>query len=226
MRRGALFVLSGPSGVGKSTIRQRLLKRLDLVYSISYTTRKRRPGEKDGRDYHFVGRKVFERLVRQGEFLEWARVFGECYGTPKRAVLEHIRAGRDVLLEIDVQGAEQIRRKRTLRTKVHFIFVLPPSLEALRERLVKRATEVPTALRARWQGALLEISQAPHFEYLVVNRDLSSAVEALARFISFARDYTSPLPRRCSRSVSAACPVSSLNCASWGLSTFRRESLT
>jgi guanylate kinase len=188
---GSLFVLSGPSGVGKTTLRKLLLARTPgLCYSVSATTRPPRPGEIHGRDYYFLSRGQFERLVRQGEFLEWAWVFGHSYGTLKREVLTRLRHGYDVLLEIDVQGAAQIRRRaRTLSAPVYFLFVLPPSLRALEERLARRGTEPPAALRRRVQGALEELQEAPKFDHLTVNGDLEGALSALERFIWAARRW-------------------------------------
>jgi guanylate kinase len=184
-KRGALFVLTGPSGVGKTTLRRHLLARWPkLSYSVSCTTRPPRPDERHAIDYHFVSRKEFEELIRKGELLEWAWVFGEGYGTPKRFVLQAINSGRDVLLEIDVQGAAKIRRRaRSLKTEVHYLFILPPSLKELRERLKGRGTESPKKERLRLQGAMLELKQLRHFEYLVINRRLEEAVDALTRFI-------------------------------------------
>jgi len=155
-----------------------------LFYSVSCTTRPPRPDERQGRDYHFISRKEFERLIRKGELLEWAWVFGEGYGTPKRPVIKAIDSGLDVLLEIDVQGAAKIRRQaRSLKTEIYSIFVMPPSLEALRERLKQRGTESPEAERLRLQGAMLELKHLKNFDYLVINRTLNEAAEALARFI-------------------------------------------
>ncbi len=188
-RLGSLFVLSGPSGVGKTTLRRLLLARTPgLCYSVSATTRPPRPGEIHGRDYYFLSRGQFEQLVRRGEFLEWAWVFGHGYGTLKREVLTRLQRGDDVLLEIDVQGAAQIRRRaRRLGVPVYFLFVLPPSLRALEERLARRGTEPPAALRRRVQGALRELREAPKFDYLTVNEDLQGALSALEGFIWAAR---------------------------------------
>ncbi len=182
-------MLSGPSGVGKTTLRKLLLARVEgLYYSVSATTRPPRPDEIHGRDYYFLSRGQFEQLVRQGEFLEWAWVFGHGYGTLKREVLTRIRRGYDVLLEIDVQGAAQIRRRaRTLSAPVYFLFVLPPSLRALEERLARRGTEPAAVLQRRLQGALEELHEAPKFDYITVNGDLESALSALERFIRAAR---------------------------------------
>lgn len=188
-RVGALYVLSGPSGVGKSTLRARLLARIErLSYSVSCTTRPPRPGEREGRDYHFVSEEAFQGLIARGAFLEWARVFGHGYGTLKETVWERIRAGWDVVLEIDVQGAAQIRRRaRSFPTDVHFLFVLPPSLAALSERLKRRQTEGPEALHRRLTAARAELDHAPRFEYLVVNREVGEAVRALGHFIHAAQ---------------------------------------
>lgn len=182
-------MLAGPSGVGKSTLRSRLLTRLRRVaFSVSCTTRPAREGEQEGRDYHYLSDAEFQRLIDAGAFLEWARVFGHSYGTLRQTVSRQLEAGRDVLLEIDVQGAAQIRRRaRTIGTPVHYIFVLPPSLEALAARLGGRGTEEPTERDRRLQGNLSELAHASRFEYLVINREVNEAAGAIARFIHAAR---------------------------------------
>ena len=189
-RTGALFVLAGPAGVGKSTLRNELLTRLDrLAFSVSCTTRPRRPTERDGVDYHFISRERFQALQAEDAFLEWAEVHGRhLYGTLKREVNRQTERGRDVLLEIDVQGAAQIRRRaQTLPSAVHFIFVLPPSWDELLERLRNRRTEDPDELDRRLQSAQRELAEAPKFDLLVVNRDLSQALTELTRFVRSAR---------------------------------------
>lgn len=190
---GSLFVISGPSGAGKTTLRRRVLTRMDaLVYSVSCTTRPPRPGEIHGRDYEFVSQSEFEGLIGEGAFLEWAWVFGHGYGTLRRTVLREIHRGQDVLLEIDVQGAAQIRRRaRSLGTRVYYLFILPPSLEDLRERLRRRGTEDPEMARERLEGAWRELTHAPLFDYLVINRDVHKAVEAISQFIQTARGVQS-----------------------------------
>lgn len=189
-RPGALFVLAGPAGVGKSTLRNELLSRLDrLAFSVSCTTRPPRPDERDGVDYHFVSRERFEELVEDGAFLEWAEVHGRyLYGTLLSDVWTDTERGWDVLLEIDVQGAAQIReRAEALPADVHFIFVLPPSWESLLDRLGKRQTEDPDQLERRLQSARAELREAPKFDLLVVNRDVEEALEELIRFVRAAR---------------------------------------
>ena len=189
-RAGALFVLAGPAGVGKSTLRNGLLTRLDrLAFSVSCTTRPRRPTERDGVDYHFIARERFERLIEDGAFLEWAEVHGRfLYGTLLSEVWTQTERGRDVLLEIDVQGAAQIRdRADALPADVHFVFILPPSWETLRQRLSKRQTEDPEQVERRLQSARAELAEAPTFDLLVVNHDVEQALDQLIRFIKAAR---------------------------------------
>jgi len=195
-RTGALFVLAGPAGVGKSTLRNELLARLDrLAFSVSCTTRPRRLNERDGVDYRFISRERFEALRADDAFLEWAEVHGEhLYGTLKSEVQRHSERGLDVLLEIDVQGAAQIRRRsRALSMDVHFVFVLPPSWNDLLERLRQRRTEDPDELERRHelerrlQSAKRELAEAPKFDLLVVNRDVEEALAELTRFVRMAR---------------------------------------
>ncbi len=188
-RQGILFVLTGPSGVGKSTIREQLIANLGLVYSISATTRSPRPGEQDGVDYQFISKEEFERRVAHGEFIEWAWVFGRGYGTPKEPLLREIAQQRDVLLEIDVQGASQVRGlKESLPTTIYYIFVLPPSLRALKERQSKRASDTPEEINKRVQQALREISHAHEFDLVVINDNLDDAVRVISEFVQAARE--------------------------------------
>lgn len=172
-RRGLLVVISGPGGVGKDTLIDMLLARHpELRYSVSYTTRPRRPYEVEGRHYHFVSRPEFERLVAEGELLEHALVGGHLYGTSARQVSEAQAAGADVILKIDVQGAEQVRRRRPDGV---FIFVEPPSMQELERRRALRG-DPPELNRERQRLASWEMSFADHYDYRVVNDDAERAV--------------------------------------------------
>jgi len=180
-RKGRIFVLAGPSGVGKGTLRARALSNVEnLVYSVSCTTRKPRAGERDGVEYHFVSAREFEDELERGMFLEHASVHGNYYGTPRKNVEQEMEAGRDVLLEIDVQGAEQIRR--ILPDSV-LIFISPPSLEVLANRLRERGTESEDKIALRLENAKKEIEQAVKYHYIIVNDDLSSASDELTSII-------------------------------------------
>jgi guanylate kinase len=177
-----LLVLSGPSGVGKGTIVQRLRERFPGLWeSVSYTTRPRRPTEVDGRDYHFVSRPEFEALRDAGGFLEWFEVFGDLKGTPRRPVEEHLAAGDDVVLEIDVQGALRVRG---LLPEAVLVFVAPPSLEELHRRLRDRGTESPAALERRLGEAERELARASEFDHVVVNDDLDRVVAEVAGILA------------------------------------------
>jgi guanylate kinase len=177
-----VFVISGPSGGGKTTIVRRLLRAMPrLVRSVSVTTRPRRAGERAGRDYHFVSPAVFQRLRRCGGLLEWAKVHGAWYGTPKRATRQSLASGRSVVLSIDVQGARQVRR--ALGRGAVLIFVLPPSREALRRRLIGRHTETPAAIRRRLAAAARELACARWYDYRVVNDRLDAAVAQVQQVV-------------------------------------------
>ena len=177
-RHGRVFVISGPSGGGKTTVVDRLRQRLrGLARSISVTTRSPRPGERRGRDYRFVSLETFQQLRRNGELLEWARVHGAYYGTPKRPVLKTLAQGRDIVLSIDVRGAQQVHR--SLKERAVLIFLLPPSMARLRQRLLQRRTETPAAIRRRLAAARREIACASWYDYTVVNDRLSQTVTAV-----------------------------------------------
>jgi len=185
-RKGILFVISAPSGAGKTTLCREAANRLDnLEFSISYTTRPPRPGEENGRDYHFVDEETFLEMVEKGEMAEWARVYNHLYGTPKAPLLKAIEAGKDILLDIDIQGASQI--KAAFPEDAVTIFVFPPSLEALRERLSKRGADAPQVIKERWEKAEEEMAMYPLFRYFVVNDRLEEAIEDLIAVIKAER---------------------------------------
>lgn len=174
-RKGILFVISAPSGAGKTSICREILTLMpELRQSISYTTRAMRPGERDGIDYHFVSLEVFQKMVADGAFAEWARVHGHCYGTAKAFLERNVTAGIDVLLDIDFQGAEQLRRSGLSGV---FIFILPPDMNELRKRLDCRNTDDEATISRRMTNAAREIAEAVKFDYLVVNKVLEEAVE-------------------------------------------------
>ena len=180
--RGMLIVVSSPSGGGKGTLIDRVLKTVPggVSYSVSYTTRQPREGEQDGREYFFVSTGVFEEMIRRGEFLEWANVYGSLYGTSRAQVERERAAGHDIILEIDVQGASSIR---ALVDDAVTVFILPPSFELLRNRLVARGTDSPADLERRLRGAPSEVEQFVHFSYVILNDDINRASAQLASVI-------------------------------------------
>jgi len=180
-RGGLLFVITGPSGVGKTTIIDRLLKEEeDLAYSVSHTTREKRAGERHGRDYYFVDEEEFCRLKGEGEFLEWARVYGEYYGTSRSEVNRKLEKGQDVLMDIDIQGAQGIMASEI---EAAFIFVGPPSKEELLKRLQRRGSEGDEQKDLRLSLAQQELSQVGEFDYLVINDRLEEAVGGLRAIV-------------------------------------------
>lgn len=175
--RGIPFILSGPSGAGKTTLYKKAVDFFpDLRHSISYTTRPPREGDRHGEDYWFVDSDEFDRMVLEGEFLEYARVHGRMYGTSKKDLDEMLGEGLDVILEIDVQGADKVRE--VFRGGV-YVFVLPPSVGACRERLTGRGKDSPEEIEGRLNIALQEIKRALDYDYIIVNDDLESAFERL-----------------------------------------------
>lgn len=178
---GILFVLSGPSGVGKGTVRKKLFEQInDLKYSISVTTRDMRPGEKDGVDYFFKTKNEFKQLIQQNKLLEYAKYVNNYYGTPRKYVSDTLKQGYDVLLEIEVQGALQVKQNFPQGV---FIFLLPPNLEALKMRIMSRGTEDKDLVLGRLQQATKEIKLMEHYDYVVINDDVNRAVTNIKSII-------------------------------------------
>jgi len=186
-KRGNLFIISAPSGAGKTTLVQKLLAATEnLQVSISHTTRPRRPGEQDGRDYHFIDEAAFHALINAGEFLEHARVFDHYYGTSRARVEQQLGEGRDIILEIDWQGARQVREQLP---EAVGIFILPPSYGTLQARLAGRGDDADS-VRRRMDGAARELSHYREYDFLIINDDLERAGRDLAAVIRAAgQDY-------------------------------------
>lgn len=196
MEQGDLFIISAPSGTGKSTLCHRLMEETSNIrFSVSHTTRPPRKGELDGVDYHFITAAQFDSMVKQGEFLEWARVHGNCYGTSRASVLEILEKGTDVLLDIDVQGAMQLRKKIP---QAAFVFVLPPSMKILEERLRRRGTDSEETIKLRLKNAHQELRALKEYDFLIINDDLIRAAGHLQSIV---------LARRCrtARMLEHAC---------------------
>jgi guanylate kinase len=173
-RRGLMLVLSSPSGAGKTTLSRRLLEEDDgVTLSISVTTRKMRPGEKGGRDYHFIDQQRFDALIDKDELLEYAEVFDNYYGTPEKPVMDALAKGHDVLFDIDWQGTQQLREK--VRTDLVSVFILPPSIPELEKRLRARAQDDYETIHRRMAKAGDEMSHWAEYDYVVINRDLDQA---------------------------------------------------
>lgn len=183
--QGNIFVISAASGTGKTTLIARLLQHhSDIRVSVSHTTRAPRRGEENGKHYHFVSVPEFERMIEEGQFVEYAKVYGNYYGTSTQSLESLTRQGVDVILEIDTQGAEQIRRQLP---QAYSIFIAPPSLATLEQRLHQRAADAPQVIAVRLAEARNEIEQARLFDYLVVNDDLAAAEAALLHIIKSQR---------------------------------------
>jgi guanylate kinase len=181
VKRGHLFILSGPAGAGKGTLRKILFRETgDLVYSISCTTRKMRPGEAEGRDYHYISRGEFEKMADRGEFLEWAEVHRNCYGTRKNDVERVLNEGRDMVLEIDVKGCRQIK---DIVPDAIRIFITVPSLDELENRLEERGTETSEQMGVRLRNAAAEMKQAAEYDHVIVNDDIMRASKELGEII-------------------------------------------
>jgi guanylate kinase len=185
-RRGLLLVLSSPSGAGKTTLSRKLLEAdPSISMSVSVTTRAQRPGEEDGRDYHFITKDKFAQLRDAGELLEYAEVFGNFYGTPRKPVEQALQVGKDVLFDIDWQGTQQLAQ--VMEDDLVRIFILPPSAEMLRERLINRQQDSMSVVAKRMAEASSEISHWAEYEYVIVNDDLTSASQAITAILTAER---------------------------------------
>ena len=179
--QGILFVISAPSGAGKTTLLGKVMKQVGgLSFSVSYTTRRPRSNEEDGKDYHFVSPGTFEKMIEKGEFIEWAEVLGNRYGTVLRNLHELDSEKIDILLDIDTQGARNIKEKTESAV---FIFLLPPSPETLRERLLRRGLDSPETIERRLANAWSEMKEAVWYDYVIVNEEVEEALEQLKAII-------------------------------------------
>jgi guanylate kinase len=192
-RRGIPFVVSAPSGTGKTTVCRLLVERdAGIEFSVSHTTRPRRPGERDGHDYHFVSHGEFERLVEAHGFVEWAEYAGNLYGTSFASLDAPLARGRDLLLEVEVQGALQLRERRP---DARFVFLLPPSLAELERRLRGRGTDAPEEVERRLAAVRRELGALDAFDYAVVNEDVERTVEVLLAIVAAERAGDTEAPR-------------------------------
>ncbi len=185
-RRGLLLVMSSPSGAGKTTLSRKLLEAdANIAMSVSVTTRKPRPGEVDGRDYHFISQARFEQMIAAGELLEWATVFGNSYGTPRKPVEEALAKGRDVLFDIDWQGTQQLAQ--AMEDDLVRIFILPPSAEILRDRLIGRNQDSSSVVAKRMAEAPRELSHWPEYDYVVMNDEIENALRQIMAILTAER---------------------------------------
>lgn len=188
LQKGHLFVITAPSGTGKSTIIEMVRGNLgEVYYSISHTTRAPREGEVNGVHYHFVSRQAFEKMIQAGEFIEWAVVYDQLYGTSTSAVESALSSGKDILLDLDIQGALEVKRQFSEST---LIFIFPPSLEVLKERLQNRSMHDDTNIELRMKRAEEEISKCKDYDFLIVNNDLEQSVKEVEAIIISQRART------------------------------------
>lgn len=182
MNKGRVYIISGPSGSGKDTVLKKIFERFpDVAFSISSITRDMRPGEVEGEKYNFVTREHFEKMLNNDELLEYNVFVGNYYGTPKAPVINCVNSGRDMIIEVDVNGAEQIRKKMPDAVS---IFVMPPSFETLKQRLSGRGTDSQEVIEKRLAESLREVSAAKNYDYIVVNDELQNAVNAVAEIMN------------------------------------------
>jgi guanylate kinase len=181
MKVGRLYVISAPSGTGKTTLLKRVMKELpEMKFSVSYTTRPSRSGEKNGVDYHFVSRDEFQRMIQTGEFAEWTEVHGSLYGTSRAHLDEYLSRDVDVILDIDTEGAAQIHQRYPQGV---YIFILPPGMEDLKERLTRRGSETQEMIDLRLRNASKEIERMDQYEYIVINEQIEEAVGRIKAII-------------------------------------------
>ena len=205
LKKGSLIVFTGPSGVGKGTLLYPLLQRYPALYlSISATTRSPRPGEVDGQHYYFIGRQKFQQMVEQGELLEWAEFAGNYYGTPRQPVEYQIRQGRSVVLEIELEGARQVRQSYPEALQ---IFILPPSLTELEKRIRQRGHDDEASIARRLKRARVEIEAADEFDIQIINDDVDKALSQLENSLPFIHSALSPQsPPAIQLSISQSAP--------------------
>ena len=185
-RRGLMFVMSSPSGAGKTTLSRKLLGEDDnIAMSVSVTTRKARPGEKDGEDYYFISQQAFDKMVAGGELLEYASVFGNSYGTPKKPVIEALSKGRDVLFDIDWQGTQQLAQ--AMEDDLVRLFILPPNADDLRNRLIGRNSDSASVVAKRMAEAPREISHWPEYDYVIINDNLEDSQRQIMAILTAER---------------------------------------
>lgn len=185
-RRGLMLVLSAPSAAGKTTLLRRLIREDgNLEFSVSVTTRLPRPGEEDGRDLHFIDSGRFAEMVERSELLEHATVFGNAYGTPRAPVEAALTSGRDIISDIDCQGARQLRA--SMKHDVVLVFILPPSAAEMKRRLVERGADAPEAMHRRMRDAVSELDQWKSFDYVIINRDLDESLASLRAILAAER---------------------------------------
>jgi len=181
MREGILFILSGPAGSGKTTLTKKLIEKFsDIRFSVSCTTRKKRPGELDGVDYRFLSEGEFKEMIQKGGFAEWATVHGNLYGTPIKELENSILTGVDLILDLDVQGARNIRGKYSSGV---YIFLVPSSFDVLRERLIKRQSDEQFEIKKRLEDAKKEMEEVQIYDYIIINDSLDEALEKLAAIV-------------------------------------------